>query len=126
MNLPIGVSLCASGKRFPCLSLLSFMVLNLMTLNSLPCFPGRVWVKKGLPELAMASRMVMSRKKGKRINSASMLRMKSRGGLRKRRYTEIVLCVSNWCLLKSEFKIIFWLNPQFNFCFHCLKNFHYR
>ena len=82
MNLPTGVRRCASGRRLPALSRLSFMVLNLMTLKRRAFFPGRVWVKKGWPELAMVSKMVMSRNIGDSMIRASRLRRKSRVGFR--------------------------------------------
>lgn len=82
MNLPTGVRRTASGRRFPTASFFSFIVLNLMTLKSLPCLPGRVWVKKGLPELAMESRIVMSRNRGDSSSRAMRLRRKSRDGLK--------------------------------------------
>ncbi len=82
LNLPMGVSRCASGKRFPCLSRFSFMVLNLITLKGLACLPGRVWVKKGRPELAMLRSKVMSKNSGNSISRDRRLMRKSREGLK--------------------------------------------
>ena len=53
---------------------------EMMTLKSRAFLPGRVWVKKGWPELAIVSKMVMSRNIGNSMIRASRLSRKSKKG----------------------------------------------
>src|SRR3546814_10579986 len=63
-NLPIAVSRDASGSKFPKASFLSFMVLNLMTLNILPFLPGRSCRKKTEPLLERKNKTEVKKKMG--------------------------------------------------------------
>lgn len=53
---------------------------EMMTLKRRAFLPGRVWVKKGWPELAIVSKMVMSRNIGNSMIRASRLSRKSKKG----------------------------------------------
>src|SRR3546814_18389396 len=64
-NLPIAVSRDASGSKFQKASFLSFMVLNLMTLNILPFLPGRSCRKK--KETLLESKNKTEEKERKRV-----------------------------------------------------------
>ena len=83
INLPMGVFLCAGGSRFPLASFFSFMVLNLITLKSLPLLPGRIWKKKGLPELAIDKPIITNMKIGDSIINPINVKRKSKKPLKK-------------------------------------------
>ena len=64
-NLPIRVSRCSSGRRFPLASRSSVIVLNLMALKIFSDLPGLGCMKKGdLPWFAMKSNMEIATRTG--------------------------------------------------------------
>src|SRR5690606_34510276 len=86
INLPTAVSRSASSNKFPEASLLSFIVLNLISLKILPFLPGRGWMKKGFPEFATASNTVIMKNTGVRTTSPVKLTIKSINDFKKNRY----------------------------------------
>ena len=78
MNFPVFVSRWASGNKFPFSSLSSVIVLNFITLKSLPFFPGLVCVKTtSAPLLATASKTATAAITGDKTTMATIARQQS-------------------------------------------------
>ena len=103
MKIPKGVNLNLSGRRFPSLSFLLFIVFSFRTENILSCLPGLFWVKNGFSRKLIAMAIMANRSIGETTNNPSKERKKSKGLLKYFLYMLRLFVVGSNCLFWPKY-----------------------